>query len=213
MQAADRLQQEEFVDYRVGLVHGRLKAEERMTTMAAFKAGQIQVLVATTVIEVGVDVPNASVMVIEHAERFGLAQLHQLRGRVGRGAQQSYCLLLSGAAGSHMGGRGEAVQSRDQVSAARQRLDALLRSTDGFVIAEEDLRIRGPGELFGTRQWGLPDFRVANLVRDAALLEQARKEAFALLQLDPKLSAPEHGPLRDAMLRRWQAKLALGDVG
>jgi ATP-dependent DNA helicase RecG len=213
MQASDRLQQEEFADYHVGLVHGRLKAEERTATMAAFKAGQIQVLVATTVIEVGVDVPNASVMVIEHAERFGLAQLHQLRGRVGRGAQQSYCLLLSGAAGSHMGGRGEAVQSRDQVSPARQRLDALLRSTDGFVIAEEDLRIRGPGELFGTRQWGLPDFRVANLVRDAALLEQARKEAFALLQLDPKLSAPEHGPLRDAMLRRWQAKLALGDVG
>jgi ATP-dependent DNA helicase RecG len=152
-------------------------------------------------------------MVIEHAERFGLAQLHQLRGRVGRGAQQSYCLLLSGAAGSHQGSRGEAMQSRDQVSAARQRLDALLRSTDGFVIAEEDLRIRGPGELFGTRQWGLPDFRVANLVRDAALLEQARKEAFTLLQQDPKLSAPEHQLLRDAMLRKWKAKLALGDVG
>lgn len=181
--------------------------------MAAFKAGQIQVLVATTVIEVGVDVPNASVMVVEHAERFGLAQLHQLRGRVGRGAQQSYCLLLSGASGSHMGSRGESASLRDQVSPARQRLDALLRSTDGFVIAEEDLRIRGPGELFGTRQWGLPDFRVANLVRDAALLEQARKEAFALLQRDPGLSAPEHGPLRGAMMRRWQTKLALGDVG
>lgn len=213
IQAADRLQQEEFADHRVGLVHGRLKAEERTATMAAFKAGQIQVLVATTVIEVGVDVPNASVMVIEHAERFGLAQLHQLRGRVGRGAQQSYCLLLSGAAGAHMGGRSDAPQPRDQVSPARQRLDALLRSTDGFVIAEEDLRIRGPGELFGTRQWGLPDFRVANLVRDAALLEQARKEAFALLQQDPRLSAPEHQALRDAMMRRWQAKLALGDVG
>ena len=213
MQAAERLQQEEFADSRVGLVHGRLKSEERTATMAAFKAGEIHVLVATTVIEVGVDVPNATVMVIEHAERFGLAQLHQLRGRVGRGAQQSYCLLLSGAAGLHQGSRGEAAQPRDQVSPARQRLDALLRSTDGFVIAEEDLRIRGPGELFGTRQWGLPDFRVANLVRDAALLEQARKEAFALLQQDPRLSAPEHQPLRDAMLRRWQAKLALGDVG
>ncbi|HSE57075.1 MAG TPA: ATP-dependent DNA helicase RecG [Nitrospiraceae bacterium] len=213
MQAADRLQQEEFADYRVGLVYGRLKAEERTATMAAFKAGQIHVLVATTVIEVGVDVPNASVMVIEHAERFGLAQLHQLRGRVGRGAQQSYCLLLSGAAGSHMGSREAVGQPSDQVSPARQRLDALLRSTDGFVIAEEDLRIRGPGELFGTRQWGLPDFRVANLVRDAALLEQARKEAFALLQQDPRLSAPEHQPLREAMMRRWQAKLALGDVG
>jgi ATP-dependent DNA helicase RecG len=213
IQAAERLRQEEFADYRVGLVHGRLKAEERTATMAAFKTGQSQVLVATTVIEVGVDVPNASIMVIEHAERFGLAQLHQLRGRVGRGAQQSYCLLLSGAAGSHQGSRGEAMQSRDQVSAARQRLDALLRSTDGFVIAEEDLRIRGPGELFGTRQWGLPDFRVANLVRDAALLEQARKEAFTLLQQDPKLSAPEHQLLRDAMLRKWKAKLALGDVG
>jgi ATP-dependent DNA helicase RecG len=213
MQAAERLQREEFADSRVGLVHGRLKSEERTATMAAFKAGEIHVLVATTIIEVGVDVPNASVMVIEHAERFGLAQLHQLRGRVGRGAQQSYCLLLSGAAGPYQRGPEGRSPAGDMISPARQRLDALLRSTDGFVIAEEDLRIRGPGELFGTRQWGLPDFRVANLVRDAALLEQARKEAFALLQRDPGLSAPEHQPLRGAMLRRWQMKLALGEVG
>jgi ATP-dependent DNA helicase RecG len=156
--------------------------------------------VSTTVIEVGVDVPNATVMLVEHAERFGLAQLHQLRGRVGRGAQQSYCLLLASLATGEEG------------SAARRRLNALVRSNDGFVIAEEDLRLRGPGEFFGSRQWGMPEFRVANLIRDHALLEQARHEALALVRKDPRLSAPEHRAARDAMRRRWQSKLDLGSV-
>ena len=168
--------------------------------MAAFKAGEIQVLVSTTVIEVGVDVPNATVMVIEHAERFGLAQLHQLRGRVGRSAQQSYCLLMASTATGEEG------------SAARQRLDVMVRSNDGFVIAEEDLRLRGPGEFFGSRQWGVPEFRVANLIRDHALLEQARREALATVQADPRLSSSGHQAARDAMRRRWKTKLVLGTV-
>lgn len=196
IQAAERLQAREFRSVRVGLLHGRMKGEEKERTMAAFKAGDIQALVATTVVEVGVDVPNATVMVIEHAERFGLAQLHQLRGRVGRGPQQSFCLLLAS-------GKGEL---------ARRRLDALVKSSDGFAIAEEDLRIRGPGEFFGVRQWGVPEFRAANLVRDVQWLELARRDAFALLADDPSLSEPAHRALRTAMLHRWQAKLTLGSI-
>ncbi len=204
IQGAERLQAQEFRSVRVGLLHGRMKTEEKERTMAAFKKGEIPILVATTVIEVGVDIPNATVMLVEHAERFGLAQLHQLRGRVGRGTQQSYCLLLaSGIRGKGVGEKG---------SEARQRLEALVNSTDGFVIAEEDLRIRGPGEFFGVRQWGVPEFRAANLIRDAAMLEQARQEAFALVKTDPHLAQPSHQPLRAAMLRRWQTKLDLGSV-
>jgi ATP-dependent DNA helicase RecG len=168
--------------------------------MAAFKAGELHILVATTVIEVGVDVPNATVMLIEHAERFGLAQLHQLRGRVGRGAQQSFCLLLASG------------RPASPSSEARRRLEALVKSNDGFVIAEEDLKIRGPGEFFGVRQWGAPEFRAASLIRDADLLQQAREEAFALLKQDPQLAKPEHRALRATMLRRWQAKLELGSI-
>ena len=150
---------------RVGLLHGRLKGPEKEAVMAAFASGETHVLVATTVIEVGVDVPNATVMVIEHAERFGLAQLHQLRGRVGRGGHGGTCVLVT-----H--GRLSAV--------AQERIDILVRSEDGFAIAEKDLEIRGPGEFFGTRQSGMPAFRAAKLVRDRVLLEQARREAFAL---------------------------------
>ncbi len=214
IQAAERLQAEEFRAYRVGLLHGRLKAEEKERTMAAFKAGQIQILVATTVVEVGVDVPNATVMLVEHAERFGLAQLHQLRGRIGRGRDQSYCLLLAsgrGGPGPAPDG-GQARVAGASAQSARRRLEALVASADGFAIAEEDLRIRGPGEFFGVRQWGAPEFRAANLVRDGRLLELARQEAFALVEADPALARPEHRPLRDAMLRRWQAKLELGSV-
>ena len=200
IEGAARLQQSIFKAVRVGLLHGRMKGEEKERTMAAFKAGEIQVLVSTTVIEVGVDVPNATVMVIEHAERFGLAQLHQLRGRVGRGSQQSYCLLLAAVAAGEAG------------SAARRRLDVLVASNDGFVIAEEDLRLRGPGEFFGARQSGVPEFRVANLIRDHALLEQARQEALAMVREDPRLLASDHQAARDAMRRRWQAKLVLGSV-
>lgn len=216
IQAAERLQARELKAFRVGLLHGRMKAEEKERTMAAFKSGEVQILVATTVVEVGVDVPNATVMLIEHAERFGLAQLHQLRGRVGRGGNQSWCLLLmSGRARRMEEGRAEAKPAAPPGSGgqpARQRLEALVASGDGFVIAEEDLRIRGPGEFFGVRQWGAPEFRAANLLRDAALLDRARREAFALVAADPALARPEHRALRAAMLRRWREKLALGSV-
>ncbi|MEW6544206.1 MAG: ATP-dependent DNA helicase RecG [Nitrospirota bacterium] len=217
MQAAERLQAREFRSARVGLLHGRMKAEEKDRTMAAFKAGEIQVLVATTVVEVGVDVANATVMLIEHAERFGLAQLHQLRGRVGRGPLQSYCLLVKSGRGRDVPAQagksvGRRASADPAASPARRRLEALVQSSDGFVIAEEDLRIRGPGEFFGVRQWGAPEFRAANLIRDGVLLEQARREAFALLAADPGLSQPSHRALRETMLRRWKDKLALGSV-
>ena len=187
IQASERLQTTEFSQYRVGLLHGRMKTDEKERTMAAFKAGEIQILVATTVIEVGVDVQNATVMLIEHAERFGLAQLHQLRGRVGRGTILSYCLLVT--AGHPREG--------SKQSTAQQRLEALVSSTDGFHLAEEDLRIRGPGEFFGVRQWGLPEFRAADLIRDRVLLEQARSEAFAWVQRDPYLAAPSSQAMRE----------------
>jgi ATP-dependent DNA helicase RecG len=213
IQGAEHLQQDIFPHARVGLLHGRLTTTEKERTMSAFKNGTIQILVATTVIEVGVDVSNATVMVIEHAERFGLAQLHQLRGRVGRGAHQSLCLLMA----SYLARESKARVSphgrpQQNVSHAQQRLDALVKSNDGFVIAEEDLRIRGPGEFLGLRQWGVPEFRAADLLRDADLLEQARREAYILLEQDPSLTLPQHQTFKAAMLRRWQAKLTLGDV-
>jgi ATP-dependent DNA helicase RecG len=156
------LRDQVFPKFSVGLLHGRMKPEEKEEAMRQFIAGKIQILVSTTVIEVGVDVPNASVMVVEHAERFGLSQLHQLRGRVGRGAEQSFCVLLA---------------SDKQTEVARQRLGIMEETNDGFKIAEKDLEIRGPGEVMGTRQAGLPEFRVANLVRDLDILQNARKEA------------------------------------
>ncbi len=155
---------------RVGLLHGRLDADDKEVIMRRFQRGEIDVLVATTVIEVGVDVPNATVMVVEHAERFGLAQLHQLRGRVGRGAAKSYCILITGPRVSEQ---------------AEERLNAMVRTQDGFELAELDLSMRGPGEFFGTRQAGLPDFRVANLVRDRALLELAKLEAERFATVKP----------------------------
>ena len=213
LQGAEQLQNGEFSEFRVGLLHGRMKAAEKEAVMADFKAGTIQVLVATTVIEVGVDVPTATVILIEHAERFGLAQLHQLRGRVGRSDQQSYCFLMTQALGPAKASvRSRSPGSEEVVSTARERLEALVRSSDGFVIAEDDLRIRGPGEFFGLRQWGMPEFRVANLVRDGDLLQQARQEAFSLLKLDPELKEPAHQGLREAMLRKWEKKLELGSV-
>ena len=166
--------------------------------MRAFKAGEIHILVSTTVIEVGIDVPNASVMLVEHAERFGLSQLHQLRGRVGRGPWKSYCILLA---------------SGTPTAEARRRLAALTESQDGFRIAEVDLELRGPGEFFGTRQSGLPEFRVADLLRDGRILEEARQEAFALVAADPDLLQPEHRSLRETLLARWRGKLDLASVG
>jgi ATP-dependent DNA helicase RecG len=183
---------------RVGLLHGRLKGPEKEGVMAAFASGETQVLVATTVVEVGVDVPNATVMVIEHAERFGLAQLHQLRGRVGRGGHGGTCILLTN-------GRLSAV--------AQERLDVLVRSEDGFAIAEKDLEIRGPGEFFGTRQSGLPAFRAAKLLRDRELLEKARREAFAWLDAQPP---GELGPgLLKTFLEQggWERRFGLARVG
>ena len=213
IQGAKELQGGEFSDVRVGLLHGRMKPAEKEAVMADFKSGAIQLLVATTVIEVGVDVPNATIMMIEHAERFGLAQLHQLRGRVGRGAQQSYCLLMAAGMGRPKPTPGNRLSGGEEPqSNARERLEALVRSNDGFVIAEEDLRIRGPGEFFGFRQWGLPEFRVANLVRDGDLLQQARVEAFSLLKQDPSLSSPGHQGLKEAVLRKWEQKLELGSI-
>lgn len=213
IQGAEQLRQDVFPGVQVGLLHGRMSTAEKERTMAAFKAGTIQILVATTVIEVGVDVPNAAVMVIEHAERFGLAQLHQLRGRVGRGAHQSVCVLMA----SYLPREARPRLSRDgspesDRSNAQQRLAALVHSQDGFVIAEEDLRIRGPGEFLGLRQWGMPEFRAANLVRDGQLLESARQEAAVLLAQDPSLTWPQHQRFKAAMLRRWKGKLALGAV-
>ena len=213
IQGAEQLQQNEFSQFRVGLLHGRMKAAEKEAVMAEFKAGGIQVLVATTVIEVGVDVPNATVMMVEHAERFGLAQLHQLRGRVGRGSDQSYCLLMATHLGrSKVSGGSRPGMNRDAPTMARERLEALVRSNDGFVIAEEDLRIRGPGEFLGLRQWGMPEFRVANLVRDLELLQEARLEAFSLVKQDPGLQQAAHQGLREAMLHKWGEKLELGSV-
>ena len=158
----EQLRDRVFPHFSIGLLHGKMKAAEKDEVMHRFVLGEIQVLVATTVIEVGVDVPNASLMVIEHAERFGLSQLHQLRGRVGRGAEQSYCVLLA---------------SDKRTTVARERLGIMEETNDGFRIAEKDLEIRGPGEVMGTRQSGLPTFRIGNLVRDVEILEEARREA------------------------------------
>ncbi|HMK43336.1 MAG TPA: ATP-dependent DNA helicase RecG [Dissulfurispiraceae bacterium] len=185
---ADGLQRM-FPEYRVGLLHGRLKPGEREAIMRDFKERRIDILVSTTVIEVGVDVPNATLMVIIHAERFGFAQLHQLRGRVGRGADQSHCILLAYGHGDE----------------ARKRLDIMVQTTDGFRIAEEDLALRGPGEFFGTRQSGLPDLRVANIVRDAKIVELARDAAFELMSSDPALATVP--ALRDAAAGFWRGRL------
>jgi ATP-dependent DNA helicase RecG len=171
----------EALGVRVGLVHGRMKGAEKDAQMAAFAAGDLDVLVATTVIEVGVDVPEATIMVIEHAERFGLAQLHQLRGRVGRGSRASSCLLL---------------YDRPLNDTARQRLETLRGTDDGFLIAEKDLMLRGAGEVLGTRQSGLPEFRLADLALHADLLATARDDAKLILERDPELSGPRGEALR-----------------
>jgi len=195
---AQQLQAGAFHEFRVGLVHGRMKAAEKDAVMRLFKAGDIHVLVATTVIEVGIDVANASIMVVEHAERFGLAQLHQLRGRVGRGSSDSFCCLVADV--------GQSAESFE-------RLRVMESTNDGFEVAEADLRLRGPGEYLGTRQSGAPTFRAANLVRDADLLTLARKEALAWLEGDPALAKPESDELRRAIEKRWSAVLGLAEVG
>ncbi|MBI5042363.1 MAG: ATP-dependent DNA helicase RecG [Nitrospirae bacterium] len=194
---AEHIKKDIFPEYNLGLLHGRIKTEEKEKIMKDFKEGRINILVSTTVIEVGIDVPNASVMLIEHAERFGLAQLHQLRGRVGRGQYQSYCLLMA-----------EYPLSDD----AKRRLDIMVKTNNGFDIAEEDLNIRGPGEFFGTRQSGLPELKNANILRDVKILEAARKEAFEFIKKDPLLSMPEHISLKTVLKQKWLEKLEMGAI-
>jgi ATP-dependent DNA helicase RecG len=190
----EQLRDRVFPNFTIGLLHGKMKAAEKEEVMHRFTRGEIQILVATTVIEVGVDVANASVMVIEHAERFGLSQLHQLRGRVGRGSEQSFCVLLA---------------SDKQTSVARERLGIMEETNDGFRIAEKDLEIRGPGEVMGTRQSGIPTFRVGNLVRDVRILEEARREA------DYYLSARRRTRETSQLIERVRAdaRFGLASVG
>jgi ATP-dependent DNA helicase RecG len=190
---ADHLSQDIFPEFRVALLHGRLKQDAKDRVMAAFVRGEFDILVSTTVIEVGVDVPNATIMVVEHAERFGLSQLHQLRGRVGRGAHKSYCVLLYQYPITDQG---------------RERLKALTDTTDGFVIAERDLQLRGPGDFFGTRQSGIPTLRVGDLLRDHQLMEEARREAVAALD-DPSLA-----PALTALVNTgWEERFGLVGIG
>jgi ATP-dependent DNA helicase RecG len=195
----EQLRRNELNGLRLGLLHGRLDADEKQIIMRRFQRGELDVLVSTTVIEVGVDVPNASLMVIEHAERFGLAQLHQLRGRVGRGAAKSYCILMTGGRPSPQ---------------AEERLAAMVRTQNGFELAELDLQLRGPGEFFGTRQAGLPDFRVANIVRDRAMLETAKQEAARFVENAGAESTDEERKRVWARLREaWQRRYGLVEAG
>jgi ATP-dependent DNA helicase RecG len=192
----ETLRSEVFPDLRVGLIHGQLPADRKDEMMQEFVAGRIDVLVSTTVIEVGIDVPNATVMVVEHADRFGLSQLHQLRGRIGRGAEQSWCILIAG------GG-----------SESRERLAVLAETDDGFEIARADLRIRGMGDLFGSKQHGMPDFRFFDPWRDEALLVRARNDAWAVVEADPDLARPEHRRYRQELIDRYGERAKLYEVG
>jgi len=190
---ADHLATEVFPAYKVGLLHGRMKVDAKDRVMKAFLAGELQILVSTTVVEVGVDVPNASVMIVEHAERFGLSQLHQLRGRVGRDRHQSYCFLL---------------YQYPLTEEARERLKAMTDTTDGFEIAERDLRLRGPGDFFGTRQAGVPTFRMIDLVRDREMLDTAQREAARWFST----SMPDAVGV-ERLLANWEQRFKLIEVG
>jgi len=192
----ERLRKDIFPQFKVELLHGRMRREEKEFAMRQFSQGKIAVMVCTTVIEVGIDVPNATIMVIENAERFGMAQLHQLRGRVGRGGAQSYCFLLTGEKVSE-----EAVK----------RMKVMCKTNDGFQIAEEDLKLRGPGQFFGTRQWGELDLKIADLLRDQKMLNLARKEAFNLVKEDSFLY--NHPLLKKAIKMRFPYQWELAKVG
>jgi len=185
---AERLSQEVFPDLRIATLHGRMKSREKDAVMTAFREQQFDLLVSTSVIEVGIDVPNATVMLVEGADRFGLAQLHQFRGRVGRGGNRSYCLLLA----------------EEGSADGEERLQAMVASDDGFALAETDLALRGPGDFIGTRQSGLPEMTWLEGVFDTRLLERAREAAAALLSTDPDLELPEHRPLAARFSDFWE---------
>jgi ATP-dependent DNA helicase RecG len=187
----------ELEAFRLGLIHGRMTAAEKDDVMDAFRRGQLQALVCTSVVEVGVDVPNATLMTIESGQRFGLAQLHQLRGRIGRGKFPGFCCVFADP----------------QSDEAQQRLAAFVETADGFQLAEKDFQLRGPGDLLGTKQHGLPPLRIADLRVDMPLLEEARRDARALVAADPDLSAAEHALLRRMTMTRYGKALELGDVG
>lgn len=195
-EAFETLSRGVFKDVKMGLIHGRLKKEEKDEIMDAFGTNTIQLLVATTVIEVGIDVPNATVMVIEHADRFGLSQLHQLRGRVGRGTDKGYCVLVK----------------RNHTEPASRRLDIMEKTNDGFLIADEDLKIRGPGEFFGIRQSGFLKYKIAHLVQDGPIIRQAREAAFNVVASDKHLRRPEHRTLRERFIKDYQDKLKLVNI-
>ncbi len=196
-EAYQQLAREAFPDYGVALIHGQMPPAAQQEVMSRFAAGTVQVLVASTVVEVGLDVPNANVMVVTHAERFGLAQLHQLRGRIGRGKENAVCILLAG--------------TRNPLAA--ERLRVLAQTADGFQIAEADLRLRGPGEFFGTRQHGLTELRIADLIEDYPLLRMARRDAFAIVQADPDVSSPAHQVLRSEMIKAYGGRVGLIAAG
>jgi ATP-dependent DNA helicase RecG len=191
------LQEDVFPEFKIGLLHGRQKPDEKETVMQQFKQGKLQILVSTTVIEVGVDVPNATIMVIEHAERFGLSQLHQLRGRVGRGKSASYCILVT---------------PKEINEVAKERMEVMVRTNDGFVIAEEDLRLRGSGEFLGTRQSGMPDLKYANLITDQKIIECARIDAFEIVQSDPQLRKAEHEIIHTRILEKFKDKFNMPNI-
>jgi ATP-dependent DNA helicase RecG len=197
MKEFERLSKGPLHGLRLAMLHGQMKTEEKHETMTAFRDGAIDVLLATTVIEVGIDVPNATVMLIDNADRFGLSQLHQLRGRVGRGSERSYCLLISDAPTEN----------------GQQRLRAMVQTGDGFKIAEMDLNLRGPGQFFGTRQHGLPEFKMADLSSEIQLLQLAREDALALLRDDPMIARPAHRALKSALTKQFGQSLALAQVG
>ncbi len=187
----DTLSKKIFPKFKLALIHGRMKKDEKDTVMDAFGRNEIQILVSTTVIEVGIDVPNATVMLIENAERFGLTQLHQLRGRIGRGTEKGYCILIQ----------------RGMTATARRRLDIISSTTNGFDISDEDLKLRGPGEFYGTRQHGFMKWKIADLVYDGDIITEARKAAFDLVDYDPKLKKQEHAGIRSRFLHDYQHML------